>query len=117
VLLVTLNAGLKPAISSSETLTNGEQPCLTIEELCEAEDALRKDPGVLARLKKMDIKPEELFCDGWTIGYDERFPATRRIQQCMTYARFEEDSNLYAHPLDFYPVSICFCLYGCIRTD
>ncbi|KAJ9114677.1 hypothetical protein QFC22_005553 [Naganishia vaughanmartiniae] len=104
VLLVTLNAGPKPAITSSTTLTNGEQPCLTIEELCEAEDALRKDPRVLARLKKMDIQPEELFCDGWTIGYDERFPATRRIQQCMTYARFEEDSNLYAHPLDFYPV-------------
>ncbi|KAJ9090730.1 hypothetical protein QFC19_009472 [Naganishia cerealis] len=104
VLLIILNGAPKCVVSSSTVLKNGEQPCLTIEELCQAEEALRKDPRILARLKRMDIKPEELYCDGWTIGYDERFPATKRIQQCMTYARFEEDSNLYAHPLDFYPV-------------
>ena len=102
--MIALNAS-KPAVISSETLTDGQQPCLTIEELCDAEAALRKDPAVLARLEAMNIKPHELCCDGWTIGYDERFPATRRIQQCMTYARFQEDSNMYAHPLDFYPVS------------
>ena len=104
VLLINLTSP-KPTVVSSDTLTDGQQPCLTIEELCDAEAALREDPAILARLDAMDIKPEELCCDGWTIGYDERFPATRRVQQCMTFARFQEDSNMYAHPLDFYPVS------------
>lgn len=37
-------------------------------------------------------------------SYDERFPQSKRLQQCLLYARFAPHSNLYAHPLDFFPV-------------
>ena len=45
------------------------------------------------------ILPEQIFCDGWSIGYDERFPQQRRVQQALMFARFSEHDNLYAHPL------------------
>jgi primary-amine oxidase len=50
---------------------------------------------VLARL---------IACSGWSIGYEDRF-GNRRLQQCLLYARFEEHSNLYSHPMDFFPAS------------
>jgi Cu2+-containing amine oxidase len=45
------------------------------------------------------VKPEELYADGWAIGYDERFPASKRVQQALLFARFSEHDNLYAHPM------------------
>jgi len=52
------------------------------------------------------LKPEQVFADGWSIGYDDRFPQKRRVQQCLMYARLHdtENENFYAHPLDFFPV-------------
>jgi primary-amine oxidase len=50
------------------------------------------------------VKPEQLFADGWAIGYDDRFPKSKRIQQALLFARFSEHDNLYAHPMDFIPV-------------
>lgn len=40
------------------------------------------------------------MCD----SYDERFPQSKRLQQCLLFARFVPHSNLYSHPLDFFPV-------------
>jgi Cu2+-containing amine oxidase len=45
------------------------------------------------------VLPDQIFCDGWSIGYDERFPQQRRVQQALMFARFSEHDNLYAHPL------------------
>ncbi|KAI0288584.1 peroxisomal copper amine oxidase [Russula brevipes] len=53
------------------------------------------------------ISPGELlayFADGWSIGYDDRFPLSLRLQQALLFARFSQHDNLYAHPLDFIPV-------------
>jgi primary-amine oxidase len=33
------------------------------------------------------------------MGYDDRFPQSRRVQQGLMYARFGPHENLYAHPL------------------
>jgi primary-amine oxidase len=38
------------------------------------------------------------------LGYDDRFPEKLRLQQCLMFARFGEDENIYAHPLDFVPI-------------
>lgn len=84
-------------------LEEGMQPALTVEELVMTEDAIRKDQRVLQAAADVGLKPEELFADGWSIGWDERFPG-RRVQQCICFARFGKDENLYAHPLDFIPV-------------
>lgn len=45
------------------------------------------------------VSPDQIFCDGWAIGYDERFPQKRRVQQALVFARYSEHDNLYAHPM------------------
>ena len=45
------------------------------------------------------IEAENIACDGWAIGYDERFPKSKRMQQALMFARFGKHENLYAHPL------------------
>ena len=45
------------------------------------------------------LKPENIYVDGWSIGWDKRFPKRQRLQQALIFARFGEHDNLYAHPL------------------
>lgn len=86
-----------------EQLEQGVQPALTLEELVMSEEAIRKDARVVQAAADVGVKVEELYCDGWSIGWDERFP-DRRVQQCLCYARLGKDENQYAHPLDFLPI-------------
>ncbi|KIK02221.1 hypothetical protein K443DRAFT_536129 [Laccaria amethystina LaAM-08-1] len=74
------------------------------EELAVCEVVVRNDPKVQALAKQVGILPEQIFCDGWSIGYDERFPQSRRVQQALMFARFSQHDNLYAHPMDFIPI-------------
>lgn len=82
-------------------LSEGLQPSLHPEELGEAENALRKNSEVVSLARQVGVEPENLYADGWSIGYDDRFPLGQRIQQCLLYARKDEHENLYAHPMDF----------------
>jgi primary-amine oxidase len=86
-----------------EELEEGVQPALTMEELVSTEDAIRSDERVIQAAAEVGVKPEQIFADGWSIGWDERFPG-KRVQQAICFARFGKDENLYAHPLDFMPV-------------
>lgn len=55
------------------------------------------------------------MADGWSIGYDQRFGKFKRLQQCFLYARYEPDSNYYAHPLDvrsLFPSSVLILSEG-----
>lgn len=45
------------------------------------------------------VLPDQIYCDGWSIGYDERFPQSRRVQQALVFARYGQHENLYAHPM------------------
>jgi primary-amine oxidase len=45
------------------------------------------------------VTPEEIHCEGWSIGFDERFPHKQRLQQGLLFARFSRHDNLYAHPM------------------
>lgn len=45
------------------------------------------------------VTPDQLHADGWAIGFDERFPSNKRIQQALMFARWSRHENLYAHPL------------------
>ena len=87
-------------IVKQEQLPEGAQPGITLEELEEAEQAVRADPTVQKLCADVGILPEQICADGWSIGYEDRFPG-RRLQQCLMYARLEPHENLYAHPLDF----------------
>jgi primary-amine oxidase len=58
----------------------------------------------LIMMHSQGVAPDQIFADGWSLGYDDRFPEKLRLQQCLMYARFGEDENIYAHPLDFIPI-------------
>lgn len=87
--------------------TDGVQPILTPGDLQDTEDIVRNDPNVIKQceisgLTKADMK--NVYCDAWTIGYDERWGASRRLQQALMYWRSDEDDSHYSHPLDFCPI-------------
>jgi len=87
-------------VDAVEMLPRGVEPGITMEELCEAEETVRNDPRVQKLCADIGVKPEEIAADGWSVGYEDRFPG-RRLQQCFMYQRKSQHDNLYARPLDF----------------
>uniref|UniRef100_A0A093V6W7 Amine oxidase n=1 Tax=Talaromyces marneffei PM1 TaxID=1077442 RepID=A0A093V6W7_TALMA len=87
--------------------TPGVQPIITMEELQEVEYIVRKDPKVIEQCGILGIPPNEMekvYCDPWTIGYDERFGSNVRLQQALMYYRPHVDDSQYGYPLDFCPI-------------
>lgn len=92
------------SVDSLELLKDSEHPQISVEELVEAEVVVRNNETVQQLAKDIGVLPHQICCDGWSIGYDDRFPQRRRVQQGLTFARLSEHENLYAHPLDFVPI-------------
>ncbi|KAL2426688.1 Copper amine oxidase 1 [Exophiala dermatitidis] len=83
------------------------QPLITMEDLNAVEQTMRKDPKVIEQCGLVGIPPEDMdkvYCDPWTIGYDERFGNGVRLQQALMYYRPHVDDNQYTYPLDFCPI-------------
>ncbi|OBZ73100.1 Peroxisomal primary amine oxidase [Grifola frondosa] len=87
-----------------EKLPEGVQPQISVEELCLCEEIIRADERVKKLAADVGLTPDQLYADGWAIGYDARFPKGARIQQALMFARWSKHDNLYAHPMDFVPV-------------
>lgn len=88
-------------------LTEGVQPLITMEDLNAVESIMRKDPKVIEQCGIIGIPPEDMhkvYCDPWTIGYDERFGTNVRLQQALMYYRPHPDDSQYTYPLDFCPI-------------
>ncbi|GIZ47935.1 hypothetical protein CKM354_001101000 [Cercospora kikuchii] len=88
-------------------LTEGVQPLITMEDLQIVETVVRKDPKVIEQCGILGIPPEDMhkvYCDPWTIGYDERFGSGIRLQQALMYYRPHVDDSQYTYPLDFCPI-------------
>ncbi|KAG6844078.1 hypothetical protein H0H87_009960, partial [Tephrocybe sp. NHM501043] len=94
----------KWSIETLEKLPQELHSQISVEELIDAEKVVKNSPLVQKLAADIGVAPDQIYCDGWSIGYDERFPQQRRVQQALAYARFSEHDNLYAHPLDFIPV-------------
>lgn len=80
---------------------------ITMEELQAVEFVCRKDPGVIEQCKISGIHEEDMhkvYCDPWTIGYDERHGSKVRLQQALMYYRPNVDDCQYQYPLDFCPI-------------
>lgn len=87
--------------------TEGVQPILTPHDLQVTEEIIRNDPEVQRQCELSGVPPNsmhQIYCDAWTIGYDERWGASRRLQQALMYWRSDEDDSQYSHPLDFCPI-------------
>ncbi|OJD11383.1 hypothetical protein AJ78_07833 [Emergomyces pasteurianus Ep9510] len=85
----------------------GVQPLITMEDLNAVEAMARKDPQIIEQCGIIGIPPEDMhkvYCDPWTIGYDERFGSNVRLQQALMYYRPNVDDCQYAYPLDFCPI-------------
>ncbi|KAJ3753570.1 copper amine oxidase [Lentinula raphanica] len=99
--ILSLHSEGQWSVDTIEKLPDGVQPQISVEELIACEKVVKADKTVQELAKAVGVLPEQIFCDGWSIGYDDRFPQTRRIQQALLFARFSEHDNLYAHPMDF----------------
>ncbi|ODV93130.1 hypothetical protein PACTADRAFT_72206 [Pachysolen tannophilus NRRL Y-2460] len=94
------------AITSLKNIV-GVQPILTVEDLCSTESVIRNDPKVIEQCVLSGVPANEMhniYCDPWTIGYDERWGSSKRLQQALMYYRSNEDDSQYSHPLDFCPI-------------
>ncbi|ODV66966.1 peroxisomal copper amine oxidase [Hyphopichia burtonii NRRL Y-1933] len=94
------------AVVESKSI-EGVQPILTPADLQSTEDIVRSNPEVIKQCEISGISKDEMhkvYCDAWTIGYDERWGASRRLQQALMYFRADEDESQYSHPLDFCPI-------------
>ncbi|KKY33421.1 putative peroxisomal copper amine oxidase [Diaporthe ampelina] len=86
---------------------DGVQPIITMEELQAVEFVCRTDPGVIEQCKISGIPEDDMhkvYCDPWTIGYDERHGSKVRLQQALMYYRPNVDDCQYQYPLDFCPI-------------
>lgn len=71
------------------------------------EHVVRTDAKVMEQCEKSGISRDEMhkvYCDPWTIGFDERFGSKARLQQALMYFRPSLDDCQYQYPLDFCPV-------------
>mgnify|MGYP002622127060 CR=1 FL=1 len=78
-----------------------------MEELQLVEHIVRTDPKVIEQCVISGIDPKDMdkvYCDPWTIGYDERFGSKKRYQQALMYYRPDIDDCQYQYPLDFCPI-------------
>ncbi|KAL9016489.1 MAG: hypothetical protein Q9185_006182 [Variospora sp. 1 TL-2023] len=88
-------------------MTEDVQPLITMEDLQVVEHLVRKDPKVIEQCGLIGIPKEDMhkvYCDPWTIGFDERFGNRVRLQQALMYYRPHVDDSQYTYPLDFTPI-------------
>lgn len=98
---------IKSAYVIESKAIDGVQPILTPQDLQETEEIVRNDANVIRQCEISGLSKEDMknvYCDAWTIGYDERWGASRRLQQALMYWRSDEDDSHYSHPLDFCPI-------------
>ena len=87
--------------------TPGVQPLITMEDLQVVEHVARVDEKVIEQCGLIGISRDDMhkvYCDPWTIGYDERFGSKIRLQQGLMYYRPNTDDCQYTYPLDFTPI-------------
>ena len=70
--VVSLDGGSAKVESWKEV--HGVQPTITLEDLNATEEIVRKDPKVIEQCRISGVTDmSKVYCDPWTIGYDERW--------------------------------------------
>ncbi|KAG5642009.1 hypothetical protein DXG03_003781 [Asterophora parasitica] len=94
----------KWSVDALEELAAELHSQISVEELVDCETVVKNNALVQKLAADVGVTPDQIVCDGWSIGYDERFPQSRRVQQALVYARYSQHDNLYAHPMAFIPI-------------
>ena len=81
----------------------GVQPSITLDEFFECEEALKKDPGYQAALRKRGVTNFELIMvDPWSAGHyglpDDG--SGMRLTRALTWVRSEPGDNGYSRPIE-----------------
>lgn len=82
-------------------------PIITADLLAITDEIVRNDANVIEQCKICGVPESGLsnvYCDPWTIGYDERYGSGRRLQQALMYYKPGESGYLRSIPLDFCPI-------------
>lgn len=96
---------INQAVIVKHNIYEDVHPTITVDDLRDTESIVRQDVGVIEACRGLGITDmSKVYCDGWTIGYDERWGKSKRLQQGLMYYRPTPTSNQYAHPLDFCPI-------------
>lgn len=114
---VLIEAGQQGVFDGYVSLSSGKvvefihkpesQPIITAGDLASTESLLREDPSVIEQCRISGIPLEDMhkiYCDPWTVGHDEIYGNSRRLQQAIMYYRSDPDDFQYSHALDFCPI-------------
>lgn len=103
--LYEIVGNLSTKVVESFFLRKGVMPTITLEDLQATEEIVRSDSRVVNLCADIGIEDmSKVYCDAWTIGFDERWGTKHRLQQALMYYRVSDHDNQYAHPLDFCPI-------------
>ncbi|WZO96540.1 primary-amine oxidase [Isosphaeraceae bacterium EP7] len=92
------------SVSRFEPLPPGIQPGIMLDEFAECEEAAKKSPAFLEALKKRGIEdPKLVMVDAWSAGHYGNEPEEdkgKRIVRSLSWIRYGEADNGYAHPIE-----------------
>ncbi|KAG2099878.1 copper amine oxidase [Suillus discolor] len=72
-------------VDTCELVADGAEPQISPEELAFCEHVVRRDATVQALAREVGVEPDQIYADGWAIGYDDRFPKHTRLQQAFDF--------------------------------
>jgi primary-amine oxidase len=78
------------------------QPGLLFEDFLAVEELVKQDPRWQDAMRKRGVfEYEYVMIEPWPAAYlDEEDSPRRRLNRPLTYVRYSEDENAYAHPVD-----------------
>jgi len=96
--VVSLTAG---TVLSLEHIPN-VQPGLLFEDFLAVEELVKKDPRWQEAMRARGVTEyEHIMIEPWPAAYlGEEDSPSRRLNRPLTYVRYSEDENAYAHPVD-----------------
>jgi primary-amine oxidase len=87
-----------------DALPRDIQPPILMDEFSECEEAARKSPAFREALKKRGIEDLSLvMIDAWSAGHYGNEPEAdhgKRLVRALSWVRFDEKDNGYAHPIE-----------------
>jgi primary-amine oxidase len=97
----------------------GVQPLAVVEELAEAEELVKRDPGFQEALAKRGVTDfEAVQVDAWPAGnFGAPEEQDRRLARCLAFVRPRPGDSEWAHPVDGLIVLVDLTTLEVLRID